>query len=103
MFFRKKKTPNSPRLGDRLVIDGLLTSSQLKLIRCRQEKEGGRLVKHVVEMDFIAPEALVKYLKSQKPPNGQVDATLLFMDISAASTRQSTREFVALVPLTRKI
>lgn len=54
----------SPRLGDRLVLDGHLSAEQLTAAIERQQAFGGRLGDILIEMGLVTAETLIPYISS---------------------------------------
>ena len=52
-------------LGEQLVATGMLTEAQLELVRREQLRNGGRVAQIVVQLGFVAPEALSEFLGKQ--------------------------------------
>jgi type IV pilus assembly protein PilB len=61
MMLREHKAP----LGDQLIAAGLITPAQLELAIREQHRNGGLLGQILVQLGFVAPEALAEFLGEQ--------------------------------------
>jgi type IV pilus assembly protein PilB len=52
-------------LGEQLVATGMLTEAQLELVRREKLRNGGRVAQIIVQLGFVAPEALSEFLGKQ--------------------------------------
>jgi hypothetical protein len=52
-------------LGEQLVAAGLVTEVQMDLANREQQRHGGRIAQIVIQLGFVAPEALAEFLGHQ--------------------------------------
>jgi type IV pilus assembly protein PilB len=57
-------------LGEQLLAAGLLTEAQLELAKREQHRSGGRLVRIVVQLGFMSPDALADFLGKKAGTRG---------------------------------